>query len=129
MLKNSRYRKKIWETSTLSARVISWILNVDIILNNSTFEFRRNFLNCIISQTNHLKKNIRFEKDLSKKIEILTAIILTGLVFKEYEENFKIGIKELESLVRIFFDNDGFPLSRNPSDLVFFLNIFYFVKR
>ena len=113
----------------MSARVISWILNVDIILNNSTFEFRRNFLNCIISQTNHLKKNIRFEKDLSKKIEILTAIILTGLVFKEYEENFKIGIKELESLVRIFFDNDGFPLSRNPCDLVFFLNIFYFVKR
>ena len=129
MLKNSKYRKKTWETSTLSTRIISWILNVDIILNNSTFEFRRNFLNCIISQTNHLKKNIRFEKDLSKKIEILTAIILTGLVFKEYEENFKIGIKELESLVRIFFDNDGFPLSRNPSDLVFFLNIFYFVKR
>ena len=128
MLKNSRYRKKIWETSTLSARVISWILNVDIILNNSTFEFRRNFLNCIISQTNHLKKNIRFEKDLSKKIEILTAIILTGLVFKEYEENFKIGIKELESLVRIFFDNDGFPLSRNPSDLVFFFKYLLFCK-
>ena len=32
MLKNSKYRQKIWETSTLSARVISWILNIDIIL-------------------------------------------------------------------------------------------------
>ena len=31
MLKNSRYKKNIWETSTLSARVISWILNVNII--------------------------------------------------------------------------------------------------
>ena len=56
MLKNSKYKKEIWETSTLSARVISWILNVDIILNNSTFDFKKNFLNCIISQTNHLKK-------------------------------------------------------------------------
>ena len=93
MLKNSNIQKKIWETSTLSARIISWILNIDIILNNSTFDFKKNFLNCIISQTNHLKKNIKFEKDLSKKIEILTAIILTGLVFKEYEENFNIGLK------------------------------------
>ena len=102
MMKNSKYKQRIWETSTLSARVISWILNIDIILNNSTFDFKKNFLDCIISQTNHLKKNIKFEKDLEKKVEILTAIILTGLVFKEYEENFDIGIKEMESLVKIF---------------------------
>ncbi len=128
MLKNSKYKRKIWETSTLSARIISWILNVDIILNNSTYDFRRNFLSCIISQTNHLKKNIKFEKDPTKKIEILTAIILTGLVFKEYEENFEIGVKELETLVKEFFDNDGFPLSRNPSDLIFFSKYLIFCK-
>ena len=34
MVKNSKYRRKVWETSTLSARIISWILNTDIILNN-----------------------------------------------------------------------------------------------
>jgi len=128
MLKNSKYRQRIWETSTLSARVTSWILNIDIILNNSTFDFKRNFLDCIISQTNHLKKNIGFEKNLTKKVEILTTIILTGLVFKEYEENFNIGIKELETLVKVFFDSDGFPLSRNPNDLVFFSKYFIFCK-
>ena len=128
MLENSKYKKKIWDTSTLSARVISWILNVDIILKNSTFDFRRNFLNCIISQTNHLKRNIKFEKDFSKKIEILTAIILTGLVFKEYEENFNIGLKELEILIKNFFDTDGFPLSRNPDDLLFFCKYLIFCK-
>ena len=128
MLKNSKYRQRIWETSTLSARITSWILNIDIILNNSTFDFRKNFLNCIISQTNHLKKNIRFEKNLTKKIEILTTIILTGLVFKEYEENYDTGIKELELLSKIFFDNYGFPLSRNPNDLIFFCKYFIFCK-
>ncbi len=128
MLKNSKYRQGIWDTSILSARVTSWILNIDIILNNSTFDFRKNFLNCIISQTNHLKKNIKFEKNISRKIEILTAIILSGLVFKEYEENFENGIKELESLVKVFFDENGFPLSRNPNDLVFFSKYFIFCK-
>jgi len=128
ILRNSKYKNEIWDTSTLSARVISWILNIDIILNNSTFDFKKKFLNSIIRQTNHLKKNIRFEKDLSKKIEILTAIILTGVAFKEYEENFNIGVKELERLVKDFFDINGFPLSRNPNDLVFFSKYLLFCK-
>ena len=128
ILRNSKYKNEIWDTSTLSARVISWILNIDIILNNSTFDFKKKFLNSIIRQTNHLKKNIRFEKDLSKKIEILTAIILTGIAFKEYEENFNIGVKELERLVKDFFDINGFPLSRNPNDLVFFSKYLLFCK-
>ena len=107
MIKTQNIKKKVWETS-ISARIISWILNVDIILNNSTFEFRKNFLDCIVSQTNHLKKNIRFEKDIAKRIEILTAIVVTGLVFKEYEENFNFGLKQLEALVKDYFDKDGF---------------------
>ena len=119
MLKNSKYKKIIWETSTLSSRIISWILNIDIILSNATFDFKRKFLNSIISQINHLKKNIKFEKDYLKKIEILTTIILSGLVFKEYEDNYKLGIKELEDHIKHFFDDEGFPMSRNPNDLFF----------
>ena len=120
MLKYSKYQNKIWNSSTLSSRVISWILNIDIILNNSTFDFKKNFLNSIVSQSNHLKKNIKFEKDYFRKIEILSALILSGLVFKEYEENYNTGIRELETLVKDFFDSDGFPLTRNPNDLIFF---------
>ena len=120
IMKNSGYKKNFWESSVLSRRIISWLLNVDIILNNELFEFKRNFLNSIISQTNHLKKNIKFEKDYSKKIEILTALLLSGLVFKEYIDNFQISIKELEKLVRNYFDKDGFPNTRSPNDLIFF---------
>ena len=119
MLKYSKFRKKIWESSTLSSRIISWILNIDIIINNGTFEFKKNFFQNIVSQSNHLKRNIQFEKDYKKKIEILSALLLFGLAFKEYEENYKFAIKELEKLVLLLFDNDGFPLSRNPDDLIF----------
>jgi uncharacterized heparinase superfamily protein len=120
ILKHSKYQKNIWESSVLSKRIISWILNVDIILNNNTFDFKTKFLKSIITQTNHLKKNIKFEKDYSKRLEILTALSLSGLVFKEYLDNYNIGITELEKLVKDYFDNDGFPLTRNPSDLIFF---------
>ncbi len=118
--KHSKYKKNIWDSSVLSKRIISWILNVDIILNNGLFEFKKKFLDSIIAQSNHLKKNIKFEKDYSNRIEILTALLLSGLVFKEYKENYNIAIKELEKLVKNYFDQDGFPLTRNPSDLIFF---------
>ena len=120
IMKNSKYKTDIWESSVLSKRIISWLLNVDIILNNGSFDFKRKFLNSIISQTNHLKKNIRFEKDFSKRLENLAALLLSGLVFKEYKDNFDNGVKELEKLVKNYFDHDGFPLTRNPGDLIFF---------
>ena len=119
MLKNSTYKKNTWQTSTLSSRIISWILNIDVILDNANFSFKNKFLSSIVSQSNHLKKNIKFEKDYLKKIEIFTALILTGIVLKEYEANYTLGIKELESYVKDFFDKDGFPLTRNPNDLLF----------
>ena len=104
--------------------MISWILNIDIIINNGTFDFKKNLFQTIISQCNHLKKNIRFERNLIKRIEVLTALILSGLTFKEYEENYNIGIKDLEKFVESNFDKDGFPLSRNPNDLIFFTKYF-----
>ena len=128
ILKYSKYKQKIWETSTLSARIISWILNIDIILDNTTFEFKKKFLKNIISQSNHLKKNIKFEKDYLKKIEIFTALILTGITFKEYKTNYELGIREVENWVKDFFDRDGFPLSRNPNDLLFTTKYLIFCK-
>ena len=120
MLKYSNFKKKIWETSTLSSRVISWILNIDIIINNGTFEFKKNLFENIISQCNHLKRNIKFENDPLKRIEVLTALTLSGITFKEYQENFNVGVKELEKFVKHYFDDDGFPFTRSPNDLINF---------
>ena len=128
MVKNTNYKKKIWENSLLSKRTISWILNVDIILDNCTFDFKKKFLDSIIVQTNHLKKNLKFEKNYLKKLQVLTSLILSGLVFKEYKDNFDIGIRELEKLIKTSFDNDGFPNSRNPNDLIFFLKFLIICK-
>ena len=118
MLKYSNFKKEIWETSILSTRIISWLLNIDIIINNGTFDFKKSLFQNIISQCNHLKKNINYEKDPLKKVKTLSALILSGIVFKDYENNYDIGLKELEKFVKYYFDEDGFPLTRSPNDLV-----------
>ncbi len=127
-LNNLKYKSVIWETSVISKRVMSWILNADIILKNSNFDFKRNFIESIIIQTNHLKRNFKYEINHQKKIEIISVLILSGLVFKDYEENFQIGLKELEKLINIFFDDNGFPLTRSPDDLLNFTKYFLLIK-
>ena len=64
---NLKYKSLIWETSVISKRIMSWILNADIILKNSNFAFKRDFIESIIIQTNHLKKNFKYEIDHQKK--------------------------------------------------------------
>tara|TARA_B100000965_G_scaffold405580_1_gene440229 strand:- start:465 stop:2111 length:1647 start_codon:yes stop_codon:yes gene_type:complete len=126
--KYDRYKSVIWETSVISNRIMSWILNADIILKNSNFEFRREFIESIVIQTNHLKKNYDFETDFQKKIEIITSVILSGLAFKEYNENFEYGLNEMEKLIKNFFDTNGFPLTKNPNDLLKYTKHFLLIR-
>ena len=127
-LDNLKYKSLIWETSIISKRIMSWILNADIILKNSNFDFRKNFIESIVIQTNHLRKNFKYEIDHQKRIEVITVLILSGLVFKEYEDNFEYGLKELEKLIETFFDDKGFPLTRNPYDLLNYTKYFLLIK-
>ena len=115
---NYKYKKKNWNNLLISKRILAWILNADIILNNADRSFKESFFNSIIIQVNHLKKNLSDENNPAKKIEVISAIILTGLVFKEYNSNFEKGIKALKNVVENFFDKDGCPINRNIYDLV-----------
>jgi len=93
---NKKYKNINWESETISKRVIAWMLNADIILNNAEKEFKIHFLQSLIIQINHLKKIVNFENNYLIKMEIVSAIILSGLIFKEYKKNFDFGIKELK---------------------------------
>ena len=56
---------------------------------------------------------------------ISVQFLLSGLVFKEYKENFEFGAKDLNKIIENFFDNNGFPLTRNTEDLLRFIKILY----
>jgi uncharacterized heparinase superfamily protein len=125
---NSKLKKNNWNNSNISKRILAWILNADIIFNNADQNFKKIFFNSIIIQTNHLKKKLNYENDPVKKIEIVSTLILSGLVFKEYSSNFEIGIKILKGTIEDFFDDDGCPASRNTDDLVQCSKFFVLIK-
>ena len=47
----------------------------------------------------------------------------------ELNSNYNLGIKELENYIKDFFDKDGFPLSRNPEDLLYTAKYLVFCKK
>jgi len=128
MQKYQKHKKDIWGDSLISLRIISWISNADIILNNNQKHFNKNFYKSLIRQINFIRKNLKDISDENKKISAISAIILSGLVFREYYNNYKIGLRELKKLIENFFDKNGFPKNRNFENLITFVQYFTLIK-
>ena len=56
IVKYNNYKKDIWSDNLISIRIISWISNADVILNNNEKDFNKPFYKCLIKQINFVKK-------------------------------------------------------------------------
>ena len=121
----NNYDPNTWKMEITSKRIISWVSNTDITLQDSDKFYKEEFFRSIIKQSNFLLKNLNNLSLGSTKIICCSAIILSGIIFKENEFNFKNGFKELEKIINNFFDNSGFPKTRNPEDV--FISLKYFI--
>ena len=107
----SNYETNTWQMEIISKRIIAWASNADITLENADKTYKEKFFLSLIKQANFLLRNLNDLNYSSSKIICCSGIILSGMIFKEYELNYKIGIKELEKIIKYFFDEDGFPKS------------------
>ena len=71
------------------------------------------FFLSLLKQSNFLIKNLKNLINDSNKIICCSAIILSGMIFKENEPSYKLGMKELEKIIKLYFDEKGFQKSRN----------------
>ena len=72
------YKKRIWSEGLTSLRIISWISNAEVILNNNHKDFNQTFYKCLIRQVNFIKNNFKNISDENKKITSISAILLSG---------------------------------------------------
>ena len=85
----------------LIIRIISWILNADIILNNADNIFKDNFLQSILIQINHLKKNIKSIPNGLETIKKLQGRTFEWKASANMAEGVKYGLiaQELEAVL------------------------------
>jgi len=127
IIKNTEYNISSWEIDTLSKRIISWISNSKIAYEDSSEEYKNKFDEIIKKQINHLINEIERSKWFDDKMIGCSAIILTGISYNE--KNFLFyGLKLLKKIIKISFDNEGFPRSRNIRQLVFYLKYFVLIR-
>ena len=62
ILKYQNYKKNVWSDNLISIRIINWISNADIILNNAQKSFSQIFYKSLIKQITFVKK--KFEKHI-----------------------------------------------------------------
>ena len=111
------YHPDTWKMEITARRIIAWLSNIDITLQNSDKIYKEKFFLSLIKQSNFLSKNLRNLFYGPSKIICCAGIILSGMIFKENDLNYKIGIKELEKTVSNYFDETGFPKTRNPEEV------------
>ena len=111
------YDPNTWEMEITARRIIAWSSNTDITLVDADYSYREKFFLSLIKQSNFLLQNLNRLFYEPSKIICCAAIILSGMIFKENELNYKTGIRELEKVIKNYFDESGFPKSRNPEEV------------
>jgi uncharacterized heparinase superfamily protein len=122
------YESSTWDMEITARRIIAWASNVDITLENSDKAYKEKIFLSLIKQANFLTKNLNTLFYEPSKIICCAAIILSGMIFKENNFNYKIGIKELEKVVKNYFDENGFPKSRNPEEVFICLKYLILIR-
>ena len=125
---NRNYSSKSWELDTLSKRIIAWIANCSNFYHEGDENFKRNFTKIIKKQLNHLTNEIENTELVNDKMIGCSAIIMGGLCFKHQHNYLNIGLQLLKKIINTIFDNDGFPRSRNPRQVIFYLKYFVFIR-
>ena len=125
---NRKFNKKSWEFDVTSKRIIAWLSNHQLTYEDSDKEYQLIFDHMIQKQTNHLLNEIKSSNNLENKLIGCSAIILTGLAYKNEKNYLENGIGILKNIIKSSVDNQGFTKSRNIKQLVYYLKYLIIIR-
>ena len=126
--KNHKYNSKNWEVDIIAKRIIAWLSISKLTYEDSDANYKRKFNDIIRKQINHLINEIRISESEDNKMVGCAAIILAGLSYQDRDGYLKTGLNLLKRLIKLSFDNHGFPRSRNIRQLNFYLKYFVLIR-
>ncbi len=126
--KNSKYNSESWHFDTTSKRVIAWLSNHNLTIDQSNKDYISLFNKMIKKQTNHLINEINSSKKIENKMICCAAIILVGLSYKEEKKYLSYGLSLLKKITGFAFDNNGFTKSRSIKQLIFYLKYYILIR-
>ena len=126
--KNNRYSSKNWQIDIIAKRIIAWISNSKLTYEDGGPVYRNKFNNIIKKQVNHLINEIEKDEWVDNKMVGCAAIILAGLSYHDKDGYLDYGLNLLKKIIKLSFDNRGFPKSRDIRQLIFYLKYFVLIR-
>ena len=126
--KNYKYNFESWEFDLTSKRIIAWLSNHNLTIDEAEKDYLNTFNIMLQKQANHLIYEIRNSKKINDKIIGCAAIILVGLTYKDEKKYLSYGLNLLKKISNSAFDNYGFTKSRSIKQLIFYLKYFILIR-
>jgi uncharacterized heparinase superfamily protein len=107
-----------WRADVVARRVISWLSQAPLLLDDSDVKFYRRFLRSLSRQVRHLRRIVSAARDGVPRLQVAIALAYAALCMAGQQRYIRPASKRLaEELLRQILP-DGGHISRNPGALI-----------
>jgi uncharacterized heparinase superfamily protein len=107
-----------WRADVLSRRVMSWISQAPLILQDVDAAFYRRFMRSLTKQVRFLRMNAAEARDGAPRLQVTIALTYAALCMASQERHIRAITKRLEDELDAQVLPDGGHVSRNPGTII-----------
>jgi len=115
---NSSSDPLAWRADVVARRVISWLSQAPLVLDDSDVKFYRRFLRSLTRQVRHLRHTVSNARDGVPRLQASIALTYAALCMAGQQRHIRVATKRLSDELTRQILPDGGHISRNPGALI-----------
>jgi len=113
-----RWDKTGWRTDILSRRIMSWLSQAPLVLQDADVRFYRRFIRSLTRQAKHLRRVAGQARDGLPRLQALMALAFIALCMQGQSRYLRATLRKLSEELNRQILPDGGHISRNPGVLI-----------
>ena len=115
---NSSQDAIAWRPDVVARRVISWLSQAPLVLDDADAQFYRRFLRSLARQVRHLRRTVSQARDGVPRLQATIALCYAALCMARQHRHIRTAAKRLADELERQILPDGGHISRNPGALI-----------
>jgi uncharacterized heparinase superfamily protein len=115
---NSAQDPIAWRPDVVARRIISWLSQAPLVLDDADAQFYRRFLRSLARQVRHLRHTVSQARDGVPRLQATIALCYAALCMARQQRHIRTATKRLAEELERQILPDGGHISRNPGALI-----------
>jgi uncharacterized heparinase superfamily protein len=115
---NSAHDPIAWRPEVVARRVVSWLTQAPLVLDESDVRFYRRFLRSLTRQVRHLRHSVADARDGVPRFQVVIALLSASLCMAGQQRHIRSATKRFNEELQRQILPDGGHISRNPGALL-----------